>query len=143
IRRSLQGSRREAWIAVKAAAERALEVPLPDRPKYDTLVGKERQRMGYVTYYRRFGRHVDNALAPLSLAYLLSGEERYGLAAKRILLHIEPWGVEGTMSVMSPFGDEPGLHMARYGPRAYDWLYDLFDAGERERVRELTAARAR
>ncbi len=143
VRRSLQSGRRAAWDALRSLAERALQTPLPRRPAYDTFEGKTRQRMGYTAYFREFRRYIDRAVSPLALAYLLSGEERYGLAAKRILLEVETWGVEGTMSVLSPFGDEPGLSMARHGHRAYDWLYDLFSDDERRRVRELTMARAR
>ena len=143
VRRSLQGGRRAAWEALRRVAERALKTPLPKRPAYDTFEGKTRQRMGYAVYFRDFRRYIDGAVSPLALAYLLSGEERYGLAAKRILLEVETWGVEGAMSVLSPFGDEPGLSMARHGHRAYDWLYDLFDDSERRRVREMTVARAR
>jgi len=143
VRRSLTAGRRAAWEALKRVADRALKTPLPKRPLYDTFEGKTRQRMGYATYFREFRRHIDGAMSPLALAYLLSGEERYGLAAKRILLEVETWGVEGTMSVLSPFGDEPGLSMARHGHRAYDWLHDLFDEGERRRVREMTTLRSR
>jgi hypothetical protein len=143
VRRSLSSGRRQAWEALQKVAEHALKTPLPKRPLYDTFEGKARQRMGYATYFRDFRRYIDGAVSPLALAYLLSGEERYGLAAKRILLEVETWGIEGNMSLLSPFGDEPGLSMARHGQRAYDWLYDLFDDRERRRVREMTAARAR
>jgi len=143
VRRSLGAGRRAAWEAVKQAAERALRAPLPKPPRYHTFEGKTRQRMGYTVYFRDFRGHIDGAMSPLALAYLLSGDERYGLAAKKILLEVETWGVEGPMSVLSEFGDEPGLSMARHGHRAYDWLYDLFDERERSRVREMTAARAR
>lgn len=143
IRRSLQAGRRRAWEAIRQSAEQALKVPLPVPPKYDTFEGRTRQRMGYTVYYREFRRCIDRAMSPLALAYLFSGDERYGLAAKKILLEVETWGVEGAMSVLSPFGDEPGLSMARHGHRAYDWLYDLLDEKERVRVREMTIARAR
>ena len=143
VRRSLGSGRRLAWQALRQAAEHALETPLPQRPTYDSFEGQTRQRMGYVVYFREFRRYIDRAMSPLALAYLLSGDERYGLAAKRILLEVETWGVEGTMSVLSPYGDEPGLSMARHGHRAYDWLYDLFEESERRRVREMTIARAR
>ena len=82
-------------------------------------------------------------MSTLALAYLLSGNERYGLAAKKLLLEVESWGVEGPMSVLSEFGDEPGLSMARHGHRAYDWLYPLFDESERVRVKKMTIDRAR
>jgi len=143
VRATLKTTRREAWEAVRRAADRALKVSLPKPPEYHTFADKIRQRMGYTVYFREFRHAIDGAMSTLSLAYLLSGEERYGLAAKRILLEVERWGIEGPMSLLSEFGDEPGLSMARHGQRAYDWLYELFDAGERERVRRMTADRAR
>src|SRR5260370_9525589 len=70
--------------------------------------------------------------------YQATGNEKYGQAAKRLLLAIEPWGVDGPMSLLSPFGDEPALSMARFGHRAYDWLYPLFTDSEREPARKHT-----
>jgi hypothetical protein len=143
VRATLGSTRRDAWEAIRRAADRALKTPPPEPPRYHTFPDKVRQRMGYTVYFREFRRVVDGAMNTLALAWLLSGDERYGLAAKRILLEIERWGIEGPMSVLSEFGDEPGLSMARFGHRAYDWLYPLLDASERERVREMTAGRAR
>jgi hypothetical protein len=143
VRRSLEGGRKLAWQAVIAAADRALKTPLPEPPRYHTFEGRDRQRMGYTVYFREFRRRVDGTLSALAVAYLLSGKERYGVAAKKLLLEIESWGAEGPMSVLSRFGDEPGLSMARHGHRAYDWLYDLFDETERKRARQMTIARAR
>lgn len=143
IRRSLDAGRKAVWQQVRANAERYLSVAPPQPPRYHTFAVAARQRMGYVTYFREFRRVIDGALTTLALAYLLSGEERYGMAAKRILLEVASWGVEGPMSVLARWGDEPGLSMARHGHRAYDWLFDLFDEQERRLVREMTIARAR
>ena len=143
IRRSLQAGRRQAWNSIRSSAERYVTTAPPRPPEYHTYTDPARQRMGYVTYFREFRRVIDNAMSTLALAYVLSGDERYGLAAKRILLEVESWGIEGPMSVMAPWGDEPGLSMAKHGHRAYDWLYDLFDESERQRVREMTIGRAR
>lgn len=143
IRRSLAAGRKRAWDSIRAGAERYLATAPPKPPQYHTYPDEARQRMGYVTYFREFRRVIDNAMSTLALAYVLSGEERYGLAAKRILLEVESWGIEGPMSVLAPWGDEPGLSMARHGHRAYDWLWELFDADERRRVREMTVGRAR
>lgn len=143
VRATLATTRREAWDAIRRAADRALRASPPEPPRYHTFPDKVRQRMGYTVYFREFRRVIDGAMSTLALAYLLSGEEKYGVAAKRILLEVERWGIEGPMSVLSEFGDEPGLSMARFGHRAYDWLYGLFDEAERARVREMTAGRAR
>jgi hypothetical protein len=143
VRASLKTTRREAWEHLKTAADRALKLPLPKPPNYDTFEGQNRQRLGYAAYFGDFRRYIDGGMAPLALAYLLSGDERYGLAAKKLFLEVASWGVEGLMSVSSRFGDEPGLSMGRHGPRAYDWLYDLFTPAERELARTVTADRAR
>ncbi len=143
IRRSLAAGRKRAWNSVRSSAERYLNTVPPKPPDYHTYSDPARQRMGYVTYFREFRRVIDNAMSTLALAYVLSGDERYGLAAKRILLEVESWGIEGPMSVMAPWGDEPGLSMARHGHRAYDWLWDLWDGDERDRVRQMTVGRAR
>jgi hypothetical protein len=143
LRASLRTTRRAAWEQLKAAADRGLKLPLPKRPNYDTFDGATRQRLGYTRYFGDFRHYIDGGAAPLALAYLVSGEERYGLAAKKILLEVATWGVEGLMSVSSRFGDEPGLSMGRHGPRLYDWLYDLFTPSERDLVRQMTIDRAR
>lgn len=143
IRRTLKTTRRQAWEALKATADRALKLPLPPRPDYDTFDGPERKRLGYTAYFRKFRGAVDNGMSPLALAYLLSGDERYGLAAKKIFLEVAGWGVDGLMSVSSRYGDEPGLSMGRHGPRAYDWLYPLFTENERTLARQATTDRAR
>ncbi len=143
LRQSLKAGRRRAWEQLRPMAEKALATPLPEPPRYHTFDGPVRQRMGYTFYFRDFRRVIDAGMSVLTLAYLLSGDERYGLAAKKILLEVESWGVEGPMSVSSPFGGEPGLSMARHGHRAYDWLYPLLDENERARVRQMTIDRAR
>lgn len=134
------GKRTSPW------ADRALKTALPEPPDYHTFTGAEnaaRRRMGYITYSRRFRRAVDNGMGLLATAFHATGDSRYGEAAKKILLAAEPWGVEGPMSLLSPDGDEPGLSMARHGHRAYDWLYPLLSAAEREKLRAFTVARAR
>ncbi len=143
IRRSLGAGRKRAWDSIRSSAERYLGTAPPKPPEYHTYADPARQRMGYVTYFREFRRVIDNAMSTLALAYVLTGDERYGLHAKRILLEVESWGIEGPMSVMAPWGDEPGLSMARHGHRAYDWLWDLYDEDERRRVRQMTIGRAR
>ena len=143
IRKTLQTTRKRAWHEVRSDAERFLTAPLPVPPQYHTFPDKVRQRMGYTTYFRQFRRHVDTAMGSLALAYVLSGDERFGIAAKKILLEVISWGLEGPMSVLAPWGDEPGLSLAKHGHRAYDWLYDVFDEKERALAREAAIGRAR
>jgi len=143
IRATLRTTRRRAWEDLRPRADEALKLPLPKPPRYHTFEGRTRQRMGYTAYFRDFRRFIDGGMSILALAWLLTGEEHYGLAAKKILLEVETWGIDGPMSVLSRYGDEPGLSMARHGHRAYDWLFPLLDDGERARLRRMTIGRAR
>lgn len=143
IRESLSAGRKQAWEALKRAADRALSTKLPQPPQYHTFTGENRARMGYAVYFRNFRSFIDQGMSTLALAYLLSGDQRYGLAAKKILLEVAGWGVEGPMSLLAPWGDEPGLSMSRHGHRAYDWLYPLLDETERASLRDHTIDRAR
>ncbi len=143
LRWSLAAGRKRAGDSIRSSAERYLRTALPEPPVYHTYTDPARQRMGYTKYYGYLRGIIDSAMSTMALAYLLTGDERFGLAAKKILLEVETWGIEGPMSVMAPWGDEPGLSMAKHGQRAYDWLYDLFDESERRRVREMTIGRAR
>ncbi len=75
-----------------------------------------------------------------ALAYLLTGDARYGEEARRRLLYFFGWDPEGTTSYRS--NDEPAMWVMMRGVRAYDWTYDLFTAEERPRVERVMRVRA-
>jgi hypothetical protein len=79
-------------------------------------------------------------MVPLALMYQLSGEEKYGLAAKKHLLNVLDWELDGVASLEQSF-DEIGLRIARTAAQGYDWLYDLFTDDERMAVRQMLLAR--
>jgi hypothetical protein len=100
--------------------------------------------MEYQRYFQYFRGFIDNALYNLSLAYLMSGEEKYAAAAKRILLTVTDWPTdrEDVSSVSARWGDEVGLSMSRYAHKAYDWLYYALSSSEKERVLKMCEGRA-
>jgi hypothetical protein len=71
--------------------------------------------------------------------YLLTGEEKYGLEAKRRLLHLMSWDPNGTTSLGE--NDEPGHEIVRSAARTYDSIYPLLSAEERARCRRVLAVR--
>ena len=73
------------------------------------------------------------------LAYLLSGEERFGQEAKRRLLHFFSWDPEGSTSLFH--NDEPAMWVMQRGTRAYDFTYDLFSPEERAKIEPVMKAR--
>jgi len=146
IRKSLTTSRKTMWEVLKRTADSCLDMPAPGKPtydKYDIQTQYILRRMEYQRYYRDLRPAIDKGLQALSLAYLLSGEEKYAIAGKRILLEIASWDPHGLTSSNHGGFDEIGLSLARCTHRAYDWLYEALTEEERELVRNNCIERAR
>lgn len=75
-----------------------------------------------------------------ALAYLVTGDRRLGLEAKRRLLYFFSWNPEGPTSLFAY--DEPPMWVMMRGTRAYDWTYDLFTPEERAKIEPNMKARA-
>lgn len=76
----------------------------------------------------------------LALAYLLTGDKRYGEAARKWVLHLASWDPDGPTNFgLNCEAAKPMLHRL---PRAYDWVYDTLTEEERERVRRVMRRRA-
>ncbi|MEE8380154.1 MAG: DUF4962 domain-containing protein, partial [Gammaproteobacteria bacterium] len=143
IRASLDGSRREAYEDLKKVADQALELGLmakPDFDKFDRETEYEMRRTAYRASYQEFTRVYNQGMVPLALMYQLSGEEKYGMAAKKHLLNILDWELDGVASLEGSF-DEVGLRIARTAAQGYDWLYDILTEDEREAVSQMLLAR--
>jgi hypothetical protein len=146
IRASLTTTRTEAWKILKATADASLDLTVPEGPTYghyDIETEFIPRRMEYQKYYRDLRVSIDRGLMALSLAWLMTGDEKYATGAKRILLEIAGWDPFGITSSNINYFDEVGLSLARCTHRAYDWLYDAMTDEERALVREHCIARAR
>ena len=136
VRRSLNSSRKRAFDELRAIADRALQLaPMaePDFDRFDVLTQYAERRTAYREAYSQFTRIYHGGALPMALVYLLTGEQRYGEAAKTHLLAVLDWDTEGVASLEEGF-DEIGLRIARILPQCYDWLYDLLTEEERRRV---------
>ncbi len=141
VRATLDTTRRVAFRSLRQAAEQAIRLtPMPE-PDYDRITDPAARRLAYTESFRH-ARRFDEGMVALALMYLLSGERRFGEAAKAHLLNIAAWNPEGISSVMAPYGDEIGLGIARSAARTFDWIHDLLDDAERDRVRRMLIARA-
>ncbi len=74
-------------------------------------------------------------------AYLITGDRKYGLEAKRRLLHLISWDPNGSTSL--GHNDEIGSWLPGYCARVYDYVYDLLSEEEREQCRQCLAVRMR
>lgn len=134
VRAWTRGELKEALGRLLRSCEAVLGeelVPEPPLPKS----GPEQVRIMRTT------RPPMDAMERCALAYLLTGEKRFGVEAKRRLLHFFSWDPEGPTGL---FGyDEPAMWMMMRGVRAYDWTYDLFTPEERAFIEPKMKVRAR
>lgn len=144
VRETLQTTRSQSWKKCLQAAERALDMPAPIYPEYHLTEDRRKSRLEYKNYFADFRRYIDRALMNLALAFLITEEEKYAEAGKRILLEVASWPTDDddVTSVRARWGDEPGLSLARCGHRAYDWLYQALSDEERASVLTMCEERA-
>ncbi|MHC4434908.1 MAG: DUF4962 domain-containing protein, partial [Planctomycetota bacterium] len=144
FRATLSTTRAKSWRACKSAADRAISKGIPDFPKYHFIEDPGTRRLEYGRYFSYFRGYVDGALMDLSLAFLMSQEQKYARAAKKILLEIASWPTDDddVTSVSAKWGDEAGLSFSKCAHIAYDWLYPALNDKERKLVLEMCRARA-
>ncbi len=111
---------------------------LVPEPPYVEGEGAQRGK-DYQNIFRTTRPPMD-AMEECGLAYLLTGEKKYGLEAKRRILHFFSWDPEGSTGLSH--NDEPAMWMMMRGVRTYDWTYDLFSPSEREKAESVMRIRA-
>ena len=142
IRGTLDTTRREAFQSLRKTADQALKLSVPEEPRYDEIEDPAVRRMAYKETFALLRGYHQNGMDPLALMYLLTGEKKYGLKAREILLGATEWDPDGISSIMAPYGDEVGLSLVRSAAHTYDWIYDLLSPEERNAVRKMLVARA-
>ena len=73
-------------------------------------------------------------------AYLLTGDEVYANEARRIALHLAQWDPEGATGYHN--ADQAFRDIALFLSVAYDWIYPVLSAEEKETILQAIAARA-
>lgn len=123
---------------VAKAYDKYIGVDLVPEPPYVTGKGPERGE-NYAKIFRATRPPMDR-MEQSALAYLLTGESKYGQEAKRRILHFFSWDPEGSTQYWN--NDEPAMWVMMRGVRAYDWTADLFSDDERAQVEPVMRIRA-
>lgn len=142
FRATLGSTRKVAFAELLAIADKALTLELMAKPTFDRFDRETEyaaRRVAYRQSYHEFSRTYHQGMLPLAAVYVLTGERRYGEAAKAHLLNLLDWEVDGIASLELSF-DEIGLRIQRTAAQAYDWLYDLLTPAEREAVKQMLIA---
>ncbi len=136
--RAREGDLQNQLRAIQRTCDRHIGEDLVKEPPYVQGTGPERGK-NYQQIFRTTRPPMD-LMETCALAYLLSGDEKYGLEAKRRILHFFGWDPEGSTAYKN--NDEPAMWVMMRGTRAYDWTYDLFAPEERELVEKSMRVRA-
>jgi len=88
---------------------------------------------------RRHAIAVTDGAATLAFAYQLTGEAKYGDAAKELILAFCDWDPRGATGYT--YNDEAGMPLLYFPSRAYTWAHDRFSPAERQKVIDIMAIR--
>jgi hypothetical protein len=139
LRRWVQGEGRKVFEPLLLRAEQLLRSePTPEPTVRASLRDPQTRRFWWTNREQTLRACME--AETLSLVYLLTGDQRFGDAARRWVLHLASWDPDGpTNFALNCEAAKPLLHRL---PRAYDWAYDALTEADREKVRQVMRRRA-
>jgi hypothetical protein len=138
IRAAAKGELKAVVRELVQSCEGAVGETLVPEPDYQPK--EPGQRGSWMVRIMSTTRPPMDKMEQCALAYLVTGNKRLGLEAKRRLLYFFSWDPEGPTSFFAY--DEPPMWVMMRGTRAYDWTYDLFTPEERTKIESNMKARA-
>ncbi|MHC4341779.1 MAG: DUF4962 domain-containing protein [Planctomycetota bacterium] len=135
---------KEKWNAIVARCENLLKNP-PDTSEPLKYKLTERRFVDLAAFRKRWWGNrkrviaVTDSAATLAFAWLISGEERYGTEARRLILAACEWDPTGATGYR--YNDEAGMPFAYYAARTYTWLHDYLNDEDREKIRAVMRIR--
>lgn len=132
FRKARAGAQEKRWNELVADADRYLATPLiPEPPPWtDNKWNAEEWRVNFAQATRAV-----EITETLAFCYMLSGEPRYGEAARKWLMHLATWKPLGSTSM--EVNDEAGMPLLHIGSRAYDWAYNALSDADRATLRAV------
>ncbi len=146
LREQAQGPLAEQWAALRSAADAILASPpdLSDPPRYPKEVDRiktpaEWKKIWWGNRARVIA--VADGAATLAFAYQISGEEKYGQAARDLLMASTHWDLKGGTNY--EYNDEAAMPMLYMAARAYSWCYPVLSENERAAIAAMMRERGR
>jgi hypothetical protein len=139
LREWARGGGRQAWERLLARADQLVTAEPTPEPAVRASASDPATRQYWWSNRVQTIRALQEAEV-LSFAWLLTGERRYGEAARRFTLQLADWDPDGPTSFrLNCEAAKPMLHRLA---RAYDWAWPLFTSEERARLRAVLLKRA-
>jgi hypothetical protein len=143
LREKAKGVLEKSYTDLVAISERLLNKPPPvnEPPLYsgDMKRGSDEWRTIWWGNRGRTIRALEGA-ATLGFAWRLSGDDRYGKLAQRLLMECMKWNPTGSTGYR--YNDEAGMPFIYNASRAYTFCHDLLSGEERETCRRIMRIRS-
>ena len=133
LREQATGPLAGRWEALVHAADKLLLSPpdTSDPPRYPESVDRKRTPGEWKKIWwgnRARVIAVAEGAATLALVYRISGEEKYGEAARDLLMATTQWDLEGGTNYA--YNDEAAMPMLYMAARAYTWCHPVLSESE-------------
>ncbi len=139
-----QGPLAESWAALVRTADKLIASPpdTSDPPRYPKEVDRiktpgEWKKIWWGNRARVIA--VADGAATLAFVYRVSGEERYGKAARDLLMATTAWDLKGGTNY--GYNDEAAMPMLYMAARAYSWSYPVLSESDRAAVAAMMRER--
>ena len=143
LKKRLETDMSNNWAIMQKKAEGGLNAPLVKDPTFHHLTDRKdfaQKRTDYRVDFHAFGSLYLDIVQPMAFVYMVTGEAKYGEAAKKHLLRLTEFALEGGFEFYDSKFDEIPLQVADALPQAYDWAYNAFSPAEREKMESWMVA---
>jgi hypothetical protein len=134
LRELARGREAQVFGALREAADAFIKAGPTPEPEHKGSA-RDKNNAELIKYWwpnREQTERACNEAETLAFVYLLTGEKRYGEAARRWLLHLAGWDPKGNTNFT--LNCEAAKPLLFRPARAYDWAWDMFTAEERAKI---------
>ncbi len=141
LRELAKGREKELFAKLRTEAERLLKLkPTPEPTHLGSA--RDKENLDAVKYWWPNREQTEKACKEaetLAFVYLITGEKKFGDAARKWVLHLASWDPDGPTNFK--LNCEAGKVMLYRPARAYDWAWDTFTPAEREKIQRVMSRR--
>lgn len=142
FKEAAQGPLKKNWNAMLARADKILASP-PDTqepPKYPAGIDTRGEQWKKIWWGNRArAMEVTDGAATLAFAHMLTGEKKYGDAARNLLMAFCAWEPRGATGY--EYNDEAAMPLLYLPARTYSWAHDCFSDTDRKKLVEVMTIR--
>lgn len=141
LRAAARGPQATAFARLQREADRILQAgPTPEPERLGSARDKDNKEL--VKYWWPNRVQTERACQEaetLAFVYLLTGDAKYGQAARRWVLHLASWNPDGPTNFR--LNCEAAKPMLFRPARAYDWAWDMFSDSDRATIQAAVRRR--